>query len=219
MLKKKQNRLFVVGMLVILIGVIIGIAPIFASKIKKIDEDNKIDDFLHQKGNIVTDKVDVNTEDKDSSDVDGKDDELNSNVNDDEDYIMVLEIPKIGLRKGLYNKDSKYNNIQYNVAILKESDMPNVDSGNLVLAGHNGNANISFFNKLDMLQSGDFIYIYYDEVKYVYEVVSIYDVPKTGQVSINRDKDKSVITLITCKKNESDKQVVYVGNLVEKMNY
>lgn len=218
MLKKKQNRLFVVGLLVILIGVIIGIAPIFASKIKKQNEDNKIDDFLNKKENIVTDKVEVNTEDKDFSNVDDKDNELNSNT-DDEEYIMILEIPKIGFRKGLYNRDSKYNNIQYNVAILKEADMPDVKNGNLVLAGHNGNANISFFNKLDRLQNGDYIYIYYDEIKYIYEMVDIYDVPKNGQVSINRDKEKSVITLITCKKNESDKQVVYIGNLVRKENY
>ena len=30
-------------------------------------------------------------------------------------YVGVLEIPKIGLKRGFYNTDSKYNSIEYNV--------------------------------------------------------------------------------------------------------
>lgn len=214
MQEKSENKLFVLGILVILIGIIIGIAPIFASKIKKIEEDNKIDDFLNNKNNIITEEVEINTEEKSSEDANNS-----SNINDDENYIMVLEIPKINLKKGLYQKNSKYNDIEYNVAILKEADMPNKENGNLILAGHNGTGEIAFFNKLDRLQTGDLVYIYYDEIKYIYEINNIYDVEKTGQVTINRDKDQSVITLITCKKNVKTKQVVYIGNLVNKENY
>lgn len=214
MQEKSKNKLFVLGILVILIGIIIGIAPIFASKIKKIEEDNKIDDFLNNKNNIITEEVEINTEEKSSEDANNS-----SNINDDENYIMVLEIPKINLKKGLYQKNSKYNDIEYNVAILKEADMPNKENGNLILAGHNGTGEIAFFNKLDRLQTGDLVYIYYDEIKYIYEINNIYDVEKTGQVTINRDKDQSVITLITCKKNVKTKQVVYIGNLVNKENY
>ncbi len=214
MQEKSKNKLFVLGILVILIGIIIGIAPIFASKIKKIEEDNKIDDFLNNKNNIITEEVEINTEEKSSEDANNS-----SNINDDENYIMLLEIPKINLKRGLYQKNSKYNDIEYNVAILKEADMPNKENGNLILAGHNGTGEIAFFNKLDRLQTGDLVYIYYDEIKYIYEINNIYDVEKTGQVTINRDKDQSVITLITCKKNVKTKQVVYIGNLVNKENY
>ena len=35
--------------------------------------------------------------------------------------------------------------ISKNIQILKESDMPNVTNGNLLLAGHNGNSKVSFF--------------------------------------------------------------------------
>ena len=40
----------------------------------------------------------------------------------------------------------------------------------------------------------------------------IYEVLKTGKVSIKRDKNKSTITMITCK--GSDKQLVVIGYLV-----
>ena len=48
-------------------------------------------------------------------------------------YAGVLEIPKIGLKRGFYNTDSKYNSIEYNVSVVAGSSMPNVANGNLML--------------------------------------------------------------------------------------
>ena len=39
-------------------------------------------------------------------------------------YYGILEIPKIGLKRGFYNTDSKYNNIKYNVTMVEGSQMP-----------------------------------------------------------------------------------------------
>ena len=36
-------------------------------------------------------------------------------------YFGVLEIPKIGLKRGFYNVDNRYNNIQYNVTMANGS--------------------------------------------------------------------------------------------------
>ena len=36
-------------------------------------------------------------------------------------YIGELSIPKIKLKRGFVSKDSKYNNIEYNIAIAKEA--------------------------------------------------------------------------------------------------
>ena len=33
-------------------------------------------------------------------------------------YLGILEIPKIWLKRGFYNIDSRYNNIQYNVTMV-----------------------------------------------------------------------------------------------------
>lgn len=57
-------------------------------------------------------------------------------------YFGVLEIPKIGLKRGFYNIDSKYNDIQYNVSLVHGSSMPDVANGNLILMAHSGDAYI-----------------------------------------------------------------------------
>ena len=59
----------------------------------------------------------------------------------------------------------------------------------------------------------------YQGYKYVYQYSNSYEVDKTGIVSIIRDKNKNAITLITCKKNSKDKQLVFIGYLIDKVEY
>lgn len=132
-----------------------------------------------------------------------------------EDYFMTLDIPKIGLYKGLYEINNSKNNVNLNIEILKESDMPDVEKGNLILIGHSGSSEVAYFNDLDLLEIGDFIYIYYNYKTYIYNLVNIYDVEKTGQITIHRDNEQTVLVLITCKKYTDDKQTVYIANLVD----
>ena len=127
-------------------------------------------------------------------------------------YIAVLKIPKINLEKGLVEKNSKYNNINYGVQILKESDSPDVINGNVILAAHSGTANISYFRNLDKLDLGDDAIIYYQGNTYNYKVVKKYDVDKTGKINIKRDRNTSTLTLITCRHN-TDKQIVIILEL------
>ena len=86
------------------------------------------------------------------------------------DYIAVLEIPKIDLKKGLVDVDSIYNNVDYNIQIISSSTLPDVENGNFILAGHNGNSNVSFFGNLEKLDIDDKVYVYYDGIKYVYVI-------------------------------------------------
>ena len=135
------------------------------------------------------------------------------------DYIAVLEIPKINLKRGLVSTDSRYNNVNYNIKIVDGSLMPYVRNGNLILAGHNGSAYISFFKNLYKLDINDSVYVYFDGIKYEYKIADIYDVDKTGTVNISRDKNRTTITLITCKKYSKDKQTVFIGYLSNKESY
>lgn len=135
------------------------------------------------------------------------------------DYIAVLEIPTINLKRGLVAYDSKYNSVKYNIKILDKSDMPDVKNGNLILAAHNGTSSVSFFNNLSAIKNGDAINVYYDGYKYIYKYNNSYEVDKNGKVQIVRDKTNNAITLITCKDNSDTKQVVYVGYLIEKTEY
>ena len=129
-------------------------------------------------------------------------------------YLGVLEIPKIGLKRGFYNIGSKYNDIKYNVSMVEGSTMPDAPKGNLILMAHSGDSYISFFAYLYRLNVGDEVFVTYNGVKYRYLIVNIYDVPKTGIVRIVRNHDKNSLTMITCTKGNDYAQTVYISELV-----
>lgn len=129
-------------------------------------------------------------------------------------YLGVLEIPKIGLKRGFYNTDSKYNNIEYNVTMISGSNLPDVVNGNLVLIAHSGDAYISYFAFLYRLNVGDDAFVTYNKQQYHYKIVNIYTVPKKGVVAIARNYAKTTLTMITCTKDDDSTQTVYIAELV-----
>lgn len=142
-----------------------------------------------------------------------------STVNTDyayEKYIGIIEINKINLYKGFYAKDSNLNNVKFNLYVLPESSYPDVEKGNLIIAGHSGNYNNSYFANLYKLSVDDTINIYYNNIKYIYKIYKIYDEEKTGTVKILRDREKTSLTLITCTKDDDYHQTVYIAELIEK---
>lgn len=173
------------------------------------ENDLKIEEFLE---NENTDEEIENTDKNTNTET------TTSNVSN-YNYIAVLEIPSINLKRGLVDPSSKYNNVNYNIQIIDKSTMPDVVNGNLVLASHNGASYISFFKNLYKLNINDKIYIYYGGYKYEYLLSKIYDTQKDGNIEVYRDNSKTTITLITCKKNTKDTQVVYVGYLESKELY
>lgn len=129
-------------------------------------------------------------------------------------YLGVLEIPRIGLKRGFYGLDSRFNNIQYNVTVVKGSTMPDVVNGNLILMAHSGNTYVGYFAYLYQLQIGNDAYVTYNGVRYHYKLVNIYNVPKVGKVRVVRSFNKTTLTLITCTKDDLSSQTVYILELV-----
>ena len=125
-------------------------------------------------------------------------------------YIGILEISKLGIKKGFLNLESPYNNVNKNVTLIEYSTMPDVENGNLILAAHSGNCWVCYFDKLYMLSVGDKAAVTYNGYKYTYELKNIYNVPKTGTVEVRRDPSKTVLTLITCTRGSDTEQTVYI---------
>ena len=143
----------------------------------------------------------------------------NSNTNKTyEYYVGKLEIPKIGFSRGFYDKSSTLNNVKWNIKVLKESDYPDVENGNLIIIGHSGNYSNSYFSNLYKLTHNDLAYIYYKNIKYTYQVVNIYNENKDGDIDIKRNANKNVLTLITCTQNDKYHQTVYILELIDKSN-
>jgi LPXTG-site transpeptidase (sortase) family protein len=135
------------------------------------------------------------------------------------EYLMILEIPKINLKKGIYYKDNKNNNVDHNIAILPSSSMPDEDKGSVILASHNGNTRVSYFKYLENLSNNDFVYLYYKGKKYQYSIYKSEIVDKVGTIKIKKDSSISNIVLISCKNGTKDKQIVYLGKLISIKDY
>lgn len=204
--KKFKSQFLVIGSLSILVGIsIIGYHIYSDYRLKNI-EDNNIQEFFNEEQNeeTIQEEVFVEVENK-------KVDETNY------DYIAVLEIPKINLKRGL-SQDKYYNNVNRNIEILKGSTMPNISKGNFILAGHSGSGRVAYFRNLNKLTIGDISYIYYGGIKYTYKVNNIYDVEKTGTATITRDLNKTTLTMITCRHN-TNKQIVIISELINQESY
>ena len=212
-LKRKENKKFAIlkyiGLFLFMCGLFMFIYHHDNTKLLEDKDNAKIETFFKEK--IVDNNVE-NTEENSPK-------KTTTSNKVDYNYIGVLEIPSISLKRGLVSPDSRYNNVNYNIQIIEHSTMPDVINGNLILASHNGASYISFFKNLHKLNINDMVYIYYQGYKYEYTLDNIYDTQKDGKVEIFRDPKKTALTLITCKKNTKDTQVVYVGYLTNKEQY
>ncbi len=129
-------------------------------------------------------------------------------------YFGVLEIPRIGLKRGFYNVGSPYNDIKYNVTMMNGSILPYEGYGNLVLLAHSGDSYISYFAYLYRLNGGDDCYITINGVGYHYQIVNIYEIAKSGLMVMNWNTPVPTLTLVTCTKDNDNTQTVYVAELV-----
>lgn len=199
--KYNKSRL-VIGSLIILIGFYLFLFDDYSEyKINKIEE-QKVEKFFDEQNKEYVEETILKEKSKK---------EVKKTNND---YVAIIEILTINLKKGLVSKSSDYNNVNYNIEILNESKMPDVENGNFILAGHSGTGRVAFFKRLHELKLGNEIYIYFKGIKYRYKVAKIYDIPKNGYALINRDKSRTTLTMITCKDN-TDKQIVVISYLID----
>lgn len=131
------------------------------------------------------------------------------------EYIGYLNIPKINLTKGFLNKNASDNDVEKNILVVEGSTYPDVEKGNLILAGHSGTGWKAFFNDLYQLNVGDVAYVEYKNKKYTYKIVNIYKQQKVGTIAIYRDYNKTTLTLVTCTNNDSTTQTIYIAQLQE----
>ncbi len=130
-----------------------------------------------------------------------------------EKYLGVLSIPKINFQKGFYSKTSSLNKVKFNLYVLPQSDYPDVTGGNLMIAGHSGNYNNSYFKNLYQLDVDDELTVNYNNLNYIYKIEKIYNIPKVGTMRVLRNSSKTTLTLVTCTKDDHDHQTVYIAYL------
>ena len=200
-----KGQLLIVGSLLIIIGIALVSGKYFYNYLLDKKEDIKIEEFFEVQEKIEEDNITDETPTEKTQ---------TNNTNTKIDYVAVLKIPKINLEKGLCEKGTWCNNVNRNIQILDESNYPNIENGNFILAGHSGSGRTAYFKKLDKLSISDEMSVFYQGKEYKYKVVNIYDIEKTGNANIIRNREKTTLTLITCRHN-TNKQIVIICELTE----
>ncbi len=194
-----------IGVLIILAGILLLSSNYLAGKKEAVYEEISIS-LLSEKDGQTEDNTPQNIEKEEVPE------EPNPTYNTG-DYLGILEIPKINLNRGFYDKNNEYNNISHNVTLLEPSNYPDEKKGNVILVAHSGSSYIGFFKHLYQLIEGDIAYITYKNHKYEYKIVNIYNENKDGDVTIYRNKNKQTLTLVTCTKDSDTLQTIYIFEL------
>lgn len=207
--KGSKSRLIIVGSLLIILGIGVIGGKYLYNYLQNKNEEKLIDTFYEEQKEITEDNPPEIPEEK-------VENETPQPTKSKIDYFAVIKIPKIGLEKGLAKKGSYYNNVNRNILVVNESDMPDKENGNVILAGHSGSGRTAYFKNLHKLNTDDEVSIFYNGSEYKYKVVNTYDIEKTGTANIVRNAEKSTLTLITCR-HGTNKQIIYICELVEKV--
>ena len=198
-----KSRLYIlVGFFFILMGLIIYSGKVIYNEYLDRKDNQKVEEFLDIQDDKDVDEIYFDTE-------------VIEEIEDittpsDTNYIGVLEIPKINLKRGFLSIDNPDNTVSKNIQVIKESDMPDVENGLLIIAGHSGTGRLAFFKELHKLSDMDKVYIYYKNTKYTYTVIDKYEVEKTGRALIKRKKNITSLALITCNQEDKTKQIIYI---------
>ena len=197
---KKSNKLFIISVINLVIGItLFTYNSVYDYYLNMLDK-NKVDNYINDskiKVNIVS--------------IDNENTINNEEVNN---YLGVISIPKINLEQGFYDIDNPLNNVDKNIELISNSNMPDVENGTLILAAHSGNDRVSYFNKLYKLNIDDEIEIIYNKSKYLYKLIDIYEVEKTGSITLHNINNITSLVLVTCSNFNDNLQVVYISRLV-----
>lgn len=197
---KKSNKLFIISIINLVIGITLFTYNSVYDYYLNVLDKNKVDNYINDskiKVNIVS--------------IDNENTINNEEVNN---YLGVISIPKINLEQGFYDIDNPMNNVDKNIELISNSNMPDVENGTLILAAHSGNDRVSYFNKLYKLNIDDEIEIIYNKSKYLYKLIDIYEVEKTGSITLHNINNITSLVLVTCSNFNDNLQVVYISRLV-----
>lgn len=123
----------------------------------------------------------------------------------EENYYLKINIPRIALNKNVYTINSIFNDVDFNVELLNES---NSDENLFFLASHSGNGNANYFNKIFLLEKGDFIYIYKFGERLCFKVDEKFYINKNGYFNIDYQNVKNNLFLVTCSLKYPTKQFI-----------
>lgn len=142
--------------------------------------------------------------------------QITINKINNKEIIGILKIEKINIELPIYKIDSKKNNIEENIELLKESILPPNENSIIFIAAHSGTSNISYFNNLNQLNINDEINISINNNEYTYQIIDIYKQKKNGYINVNKTNENQLI-LTTCDPDNNKYQLI-INSIKKEFN-
>lgn len=121
--------------------------------------------------------------------------EMNDEKSNNNNIFGTIEIPKLNIKYPIFSKLTEEN---LKISPCKFYGDNLEDYGNICIAGHNYD-NGKFFSNIVLLNADDIIYIYSNNIKYSYSIISKYEVNPNDLTPIfEYDINKKNLTLVTC---------------------
>ena len=121
--------------------------------------------------------------------------EMNDEKSNNNNIFATIEIPKLNIKYPIFSKLTEEN---LKISPCKFYGDNLEDYGNICIAGHNYD-NGKFFSNIVLLNADDIIYIYSNNIKYSYSIISKYEVNPNDLTPIfEYDINKKNLTLVTC---------------------
>lgn len=134
-------------------------------------------------------------------------------ISNNNKYWGFIEIPKLNIYYGFYSLSDSKNQIKNGIEVINGSSMPSSNGSNIVLVAHSGIGYNILFDRLDVLELNDKVNLYFNNMKYIYEVKKVLKKNKSDMLSTIKNK-KNTLILITCYKKEKEKNLIVYLELI-----
>ena len=220
MKKKKRTLMHILLLPLLLVVLFQGILPfsmLLSSGVKSIMESNAVDldSYLVENSKVILENAMIEQAQEynesligigsiadpfsESNENQTEDDEYNKLLKIDDTGMMgYIDIPKLDVVLPVYHGTSE-KVLQSGVGHLKNTSLPvGGESCHAVLSGHRGLANAKIFTDLNKMEVGDVFYIKVLHHTFAYQVDQILTVLPSDTDSLQIEKGKDYVTLVTC---------------------
>ena len=133
---------------------------------------------------------------------------LNTKESDFYTYLGYLVIPKINMKLGFYDYESKLNDVNKNIKLINTGI-----SNTYLIAAHSGTGTLAYFNDLRYLEINDEIYLKFKNKTNKYKIKNISRKIKDGKIKISKEENQ--IILVTCDQIVKGYNLIIEGKLIK----
>lgn len=194
---KKRIISFILPLIFILTGLIVGVVPVVIPLVYQAENNDKIAEYSEKVSRLTEDEREEVVNEMKTYNNGGRSNFYTAL--DNETVISYIDIPKINVYLPVY-KGTDDATLDRGIGIMENTSLPIGGMGShCVLSGHSGLTLRTMFNSLDQLEVGDCFYLHTYGYTLSYRIYAVRTVlPNEVLFNISKDEQRDLCTLMTC---------------------